>query len=149
MSAAWRAITVGAVILLGVAGLMLHPIDPAGYRDRAVQAATGTVSAVRTVWQLTQAHVDGQVFAPYERVVLGDAREAVATAQREMAALAVPDKASAAIRDELVPLLTESAAAVGDAGAVLEAGDDAAVRAVLARLMRAGDDLESFVDGHR
>jgi hypothetical protein len=143
------ALSIGLVLLLGAAVPMLRPIDAPGYQDRAVAAAEGGLSAVRTTALLARTTARGKAFGPYGAVVLGDAREAVATAQHELATVRVPDPESARLRDELSPLLAESSAAVGDAGLVLGGGDRGAIDAAAARLDGIGDRLESFVEGHR
>jgi len=147
--AMWYGIAIALVLLLGAAVPTLRPIDPAGYEDRAVASAEGSLSAVRTAALLARATASGKAFGPYGAVVLGDAREAVATAQRELTTARVPDRRSAALRDEVEPLLAESSAAVGDVGYVLGTGDRAGIDTAAARLDRIGDRLESFVEAHR
>jgi len=145
----WYVIGSGVMIMLAVVGLLLLPIDQAGYRDIAVKSAQGSLAAVRTVALVGRASLAGKAFSPYTDVLLGDAREAVATSQQDLAGAEVPGNSSARLRDEVLPLLADSAAAVGDAGMVLGAGDDDALRAAVERLDRLGDQRQSFVDSHR
>jgi hypothetical protein len=146
---AWCAVVVGLVLLVALAVPAMWPVDATAYRGTAVMAAQDSLSAVRTTALVADARLKGQIFAGYTSVMVDDARTATATAQGELAGSEVPDATSARLRDDLAPLLSASAAAVGDAGTALSAGDDTALRAVLARLTRVGDDLQAFVEGHR
>ena len=133
-------VAVGAIVitvLLGVLGASTWPRDPAQYRDTASQAVQGTLSAVGTVALLADAHQRGRTSAPYESVVLAQARKAVATAQEEMTTNEIPDAESAKLRDRLVPLLVRAQVLLTNGRGGLED------RAGLNQL---ADDLRAFID---
>src|SRR4051794_13458936 len=104
--AAWTAIAALATVMLGIAGGVLWPTDAAGYNDRLVAAAEGSLSAVRT---LVVAH-DADSMSPYRRVLVEDAREDVAASLHDVTLEEPPDPDSGRARDALLPLLAEASA---------------------------------------
>ncbi|MEV0680225.1 hypothetical protein AB0I60_27290 [Actinosynnema sp. NPDC050436] len=126
-----------------VAGLFPTSVD--GYRDAVVTAARDAASATSTAAAL----VASPTLPTYTDVVLADAREAVGTALAEVAELDVPDGTARGLRDEVLPLLTQAVAAVGDATAAAGGDDLATLRDQAPPLAQVGGRLRGFVEGHR
>jgi hypothetical protein len=131
---------IALAVLLGIAGLALWPVSPAGYRDRVVAIAQGTVSAVRTVTLLGAADQAHRVTPPYVASVMDSARDDVATSQHDLAVEPVAGPDAARLRDELAPLLDRAARLFADDDTAMRDGRD---------LTRLGDELESFVERYR
>lgn len=136
MRAAWTGVAVVLTVMLGIAGGVLWPTDTAGYNDRQVAAADGTLSALRT---LVVAH-DAEGISPYRRVLVEDARKDVATSLHDVTLEEPLDPESVRARNELLPLLVEASTLVSDPDPI-----DANVD----RLRDLGDRLSSYVEGHR
>jgi hypothetical protein len=132
----WRAVLVTLAVLLGLFGASNWPTGAAGYSDRLVKAADGTLSAVRTMD--TAAGAD--TLAPYRWVLVDGARTDVATSLNDVARDEAPDAASAGARDELLTLLTEAARLLTDPDPVAAHRD---------RWRDLGDRLAAFVAAHR
>jgi hypothetical protein len=135
-----RAGAIALAVLLGVVGLTMWPVSPAGYQDRVVAIAQGTVSAVRTVGLLGAAEQAHRLTAPYVASVMDSARDDVATSQHDLAVEPVVGPDAPRLRDELAPLLDRAARLFADDDAAMRAGGD---------LTRLGDQLESFVERYR
>jgi hypothetical protein len=127
---------VAITVLLGLAGAALWPTGAQGYQDRLVQAADGTLSAVRTMDTAGGA----ATLAPYRRVLVDDARVDVATSLHDVAQDEAPDAASAALRDQLLALLDEAARLLTDPDPIAAHRD---------RWRDLGDRLAAFVESHR
>ena len=145
---AWAAVAIMLVIVFGCGAQLVTPVSAKGYEDTVVKAAGGSLSAVRTTALLCLAHQQGQTWSTYDDTVLTDAREAVATSQHNLGTVDVPDAQSAALRDEVTPLLAKATTAVGDAGLALSDDDPAAIAKARAELDAIGEDLDTFVEEH-
>jgi hypothetical protein len=137
----------GAAILAAVvAGMVVNlvPPDADSYRQTAARAAQDALSAVTSVAETGRAVLEDRTFGTYDAVVLRDAREAVATSLDELTTEEVPEDARG-IRDEVLPILTEAARAVADAGTAYDGDDDTAIRAGVDRLTTVGRLLREVV----
>jgi hypothetical protein len=123
-----------------------RPADAKAYHRTAVQVAESLHDGVRTGWLVGRAELDGRVFGAYTQAAFGDASDAVAGASKQFAAEAPPDPASARLRDQLTPLVTEAPRALADAQ---EAGDDAQLRRAVAALGRLADRLDDFIEANK
>lgn len=138
--AAFRLAAIVLAVLLGVAGMVLWPVNASGYQDRVVSIAQGTLSAVRTVTVLADADRQGDVLVAYVATMMDSARDDVATSQSDLAQEPAEHPDSVRLRDELAPLLDRAAALLAD--------DDTAMRSGPA-LRSLGDQLASFLDRYR
>jgi hypothetical protein len=134
----------GTVLLLAVCGLLGYcsavPPDFHDFRVAAVRTA-GTAHDALLTADLTGAAVrDGQAPGPYAAVLLDDSAKSLASSVSAFAELAPPDEAATAMRDDLLPLLSEAVARLGDAA------HDPARTDGLAGL---AERLGAFADGHR
>lgn len=132
----WVGLAVVTAVLLGVAGLVLWPVGPDGYRDRVVAAAEGALSAVRTTVLAGAA----DTLSSHRLVLVDDAREDIATSLHDLAVEEAPDEAGARLRDELQPLLERALALLTD--------EDPAQRH-REQLGTLGDALAAFVEHNR
>jgi hypothetical protein len=138
------------VLCWGGAGyLMTKPTDYHDYRVAAVQSAQSAYNSVATVAVTGAAELDGRVFAPYLSTVLGNARKALAGAAKQFTEQAPPSAATAAIRDQLGPLLLTANSTVGDVERAASDRDDQALRQALRSLDPVVRDLSSFIEDHR
>jgi hypothetical protein len=133
----------------GAGYLMTKPTDYHDYRVAAVQSAQSAYNSVATVSVTGAAKLDGRVFAPYLSTVLDNARKALAGAAKQFTDQAPPDAATAAIRDQLGPLLLAANSTVGDVERAAADRDDQAMRQALRSLDPVSDDLSKFIEDHR
>ena len=115
-------------------------------------AGIGTSSALtaaRTAALFGRADSDGRMTQPYGEMLLQNARVASATAQSDIAEQEVPTSSSAVLRDQLVPMLVDVSAAVGDMRIAADAGDEGGVRSTIDRLDRLAEQLSTFVESNQ
>ena len=142
-----RAVSTVVVVLawVGVVVWSVLPPSPDGYLVGAVSAAQDAVSATGTVLLVGQADLDGQLLSPYTATALDDAQQAAATATQDLLAAPVPDADSAAIRQELLPMLVAASDGVTAVVTATSNQDQDAVRAALTALSPVRDQLDQFV----
>jgi hypothetical protein len=133
----------------GAGYLMTKPIDHHDYRVAAVQSAQSAYNSVATVAVTGAAKLDGRVFAPYLSTVLDDARKALAGAAKQFADQAPPTVATAAMRDQLGPLLLTASSTVGEVQRAAADRDDRALRQALRSLDPVARELSKFIEDHR
>ena len=136
MRSVWRAVLVTLAVLLGLFGASSWPTGAAGYSDRLVQAADGSLSAVRTM----DIAAGADTLTPYRWVLVDGARTDVATSLHDVAQEEAPDAASAGARDELLALLDEAARLLTDPDPIAAHRD---------QWRDLGDRLAAFVEAHR
>jgi hypothetical protein len=136
----WTATGLATVALIwgGAGYLLTRPTDFHEYRVTAVGSAQSAYNALATARLTGQALENGRVTTPYAQSVYDDAREALAGAAKEFAAVSPPDDRTTALRDELAPLLTGASTALTD----IEDGQPGAGEQV-------ADALHDFVDEHK
>lgn len=133
-----------AVVLAGV-----WPQTPGGFRSTVETSVQDAVSAVGTARLAGQTALRGRTFGAYESTVLDDARESVATATSDVLELQVPDEASRQSRDQVLPLLQESARLIGDLGTGLDEDDQTAASAAVDGLGAVRERLVTALEGLR
>lgn len=140
------AVAVVLALLWGGAGyLVTRPTTFHDYRVTAVGAARSAYNALATARLTGSARLDRRVTAPFLESVLGDCREAVAGAAKRFTGESPPDTRTAAMRDELGPLLVRASAALDG---MERAGDDAALRAALGPVAAAAEEVDGFLEAH-
>ncbi|MFC3897477.1 hypothetical protein ACFOWZ_38890 [Lentzea rhizosphaerae] len=107
------------------------------------------VPSVGTACITGQTALGGNTFGPYESTVLEDARKSVAAAISDIAESQVHDQSSRDLRDEVLPLLQDSARLFGDLDAGLEDDDRAAATGAVDGLAAVGDELTTVLEGLR
>lgn len=139
MSARGLAAGAAALALLwgGAGYLVSKPDDVHDYRVAATGAAQTAHDAVVTAALAGNLLQAGRVVRPYAETIWSDGRDALAGAEKRLAAVRPADERTEAMRDEVGPLLISAGAALdaiagGDAGA----GDQVA------------DALEAFGEAH-
>ncbi|WP_143467157.1 hypothetical protein [Lentzea kentuckyensis] len=133
-----------AVVLIGV-----WPVSAGQYRSTVETGVQEAVSSVGTARIAGQQALRGNTFPPYQSTVVDDARKALATAASDVMELQVPGPDSARLRDDVSPLLQDSARLVGDLGAALENDDRPAAEAAVAGLTAVGEKLAAVLEGLR
>jgi hypothetical protein len=78
-------------------------------------------------------------------VALDDAQQAAATAAQDLLAAPVPDDTSAAVREQLVPMLVAASDAVTAVQTAVTGGDEQAVQVAVDGLVPVRDELDQFV----
>jgi hypothetical protein len=143
-----RVIVVAAVlgaVLVGLGVLSQLPTDYTGFREAAVKAAQGSLAGVRSLRLAAEASRHGNMLPPVLSTVVDDSRTAATTAVQQFGLEDVPDERSAALRDELSPLLADAVRTIADAARAIDDGDDAQLRDAVDRLGGTGDKLDDFV----
>jgi hypothetical protein len=145
------AIVCGAVVLavLVFFAWVTGPPTAHDYRTDAQKAASGSLSAVRTVVLAGRADLAGKVLDPYLATALDDATDAARTTQSNLAGQSPPDAASRSLRDRLAPMLAQAVAGIGDVSVAVDDRDDAALSAALDRLDALGDKLDKFLESRQ
>jgi hypothetical protein len=140
-----RRIMAGALVglLVVVCGLLgygsVQPPNHHEFRVTAVRTAQAAHDALRTADLTGGAVRDGNAPGPYAAVLLDGSAKSLGSAVSTFAELSPPDKASVAMRDELLPMLTEAVRRLGDAAADPTHTDGVALLA---------DKLGGFVERH-
>lgn len=132
----WAVLICLGVALLALVLLGVWPQTAGGYRSTAESSVQDALSAVGTARIAGQVAVRDSAFHSYESTVLDDARTSVTTAFSDVGDLPAPDSGSRRVRDEVLPLLQESARLIDDLD--LSLGEDD-----LASATRAVDGLGS------
>lgn len=136
---------VSVVGLLGLGVLVEWPVSELSYRQDAAAAAEQVVSAAGTALLLGQACLNGDTLGPYLSLGLQTASTEAAGAVSGLLGQQLPGDRAAVIRDQLVPVLTGAASAIGSLTAATDAGDDDAVQAAIDTLTPLRDQLREFV----
>ena len=134
-----------ALVWGGAGYLVTRPTTFHDYRVTAVDAARSAYNALATARIAGTARLDRRVTEPYLESVLADSREALAGAAKRFAGESPPDARTAAMRDELGPMLVRASAALDG---LENAGDDAALRAALGPVAEAADEVDGFLEAH-
>jgi hypothetical protein len=144
------------VVLIGLGAALLAlvlagvwPQTASGYRSTVETSVQDAVSSVGTARLTGQAALRGNTFGSYESTVLDDARKSVATAISDVVESQTPDPDSRRLRDEVLPLLQESARLLGDLDAGLGDDDRAAAEDAVNRLALVGERLTTALEGLR
>ncbi|GAB2813420.1 hypothetical protein [Lentzea nigeriaca] len=141
-------ISVGAVLLaLVLTGVW--PETPGQFRSTVETSVQDALSSVGTAHTTGQTALRGNAFGPYESTVLEDARRSVATAITDIVESEVPDQDSRRLRDEVLPLLQESARLISDLGTGLSEDDRGAVSAAAEGLVGVRERLTAVLGGLR
>jgi hypothetical protein len=141
-------ISLGAVLLaLVLTGVW--PETPGQFRSTVESSVQDALSSVGTARTTGQTALQGNTFGPYESTVLNNARKSVATAITDVVESEVPDQDSRRLRDEVLPLLQESARLIGDLGTGLDEDDRGAVSAAADGLGGVGERLTAVLGGLR
>lgn len=144
-----RWATAGAVVLAllwgGAGYLVTRPTTFHDYRMTAVDAAQSTYNALATARLAGAARLDRRVTEPFLDSVLADSREALAGAAKRFAGESPPDARTAAMRDELGPMLVRASTALDG---LENAADDAALRAALDPVAAAAGEVDGFLEAH-
>ena len=137
----WAAAGLTAVALAwgGAGYLATKPVDFHDYRVTAVGAAQSAYDALATTSLTGDALLAGRVTRPYADSMLGDARSALAGAAKQFTDVAPPDDRTAAMRDQLGPLLIR-------ANAVLPGTSDDLTRGALDAIRPVEAGLGQFLD---
>jgi hypothetical protein len=137
------AVTAAVLVGLGVTSQL--PSDYDSFREAAVKAAQGSLAGVRSLLLAAEAGRHGNMLPPVLSTVVDDSRTAATTAAQQIGLEDVPDERSAALRDELSPLLTDAIRTIADTARAIDDGDDTQLREALDRLSATGDKLDEFV----
>jgi hypothetical protein len=148
-----KRIIAGAVVVfvlcLGwLAFASTQPPEYHDYRKTANEAAQAAHDAVRTTALTVQALLEHQVTSAYVSVVVDQATTAVAGAAQQLAAIAPPDDATAAMRAELSPLLAEATRQIGDVSTALSADQPDAIQNAAKGLGTLGDRFDKYLEEH-
>ncbi|WP_067509453.1 hypothetical protein [Actinoplanes sp. TFC3] len=138
------AVTITALVLLwaGFAYNLSRPVNYQGFHRTMLQVAETVHDATQTGRLAAQQQLAGQVIAPFTRTVFDDATRALAGAEKKFAGQAPPDARSAALRDQLAPLLATAVTTLADTA---QAGDDQALRTGADQLGELAERLGDFI----
>ncbi|MFI5890086.1 hypothetical protein ACIA5D_08185 [Actinoplanes sp. NPDC051513] len=141
------AIAAVAVVLLwaGFAYDMSRPADGKQYRRTMLQVAEAAYDATQTGRLVGEQELAGNVTAAYAITAYDDATKALAGAQQKFAGEGPPDDRSAALRDQLSPLLSDAVLTLGDTA---QARDDRALRDGVRKLDVLAGKLDDFVTAY-
>ncbi|GLZ28450.1 hypothetical protein Lesp02_06400 [Lentzea sp. NBRC 105346] len=127
----WLLAGTVVVVALGAIGLGLLPTTEDGFRSTAVTSARDTRSAVLSTREVGAAALRGRVLQSYVNIAVQRARDQVSTAITDLVDTEVPGPSSQRLRDEVLPMLTRSAARINDVATASSTEDrDALSRAV-------------------
>ncbi|MEV6909297.1 hypothetical protein [Amycolatopsis sp. NPDC051071] len=144
----WIALSGAVVAFAAFVAPVVIPTSFDDYRKTAVQAAQDALGQVRTVALVVEAARDGRTLKPYVSQVFWQSREALGTAQKEMAAEEVPDARAKSVEAQIVPLLAASIRQVNAAEITLD-DDVTAAGTAVRELTDLGDQLAVFVGRYR
>ena len=134
------------VLWAGLALVVSRPADAAGYHRTALASAEAAHDAATTGSLIGRGQLDGRVFPPFAADGYQDALRALSSAQRDLTEQVPPGEDSAALRDELVPLLQ----AVGhDLAGAASAGGDEELRDAVVSLDEDAQRLTDLIDQER
>jgi hypothetical protein len=125
-----------------------QPPDFHAYRKTAVQAAEAAHDALRTADLTVDAYLAHKAFGTYVGTVLDDCVSSTSSALGQLTEVPPPDARTAALRDELAPLLDDAAHRLGDVHRAAEADDPAQLRAAKAPLTPLAERIADFLDRH-
>ncbi|WP_433362607.1 hypothetical protein ACQPZX_30625 [Actinoplanes sp. CA-142083] len=148
MEARGRAVIAGTAVALLWAGFAYNvsrPADAKQYQRTMLQVAEAAHDATQTGRLVGEQELAGNVTGAYAITAFGDATKALAGAQQKFAGEGPPDDRSAALRDQLSPLLSEAVLTLGDTA---QAGDDKALRDGVRRLDVLAGKLSAFVTAY-
>jgi hypothetical protein len=126
----------------------LQPPDFQDYRKTAVQAAEASHDALRTAALTVDASLAHHTFDTYLATMLDDCVGSASSALGQFNEEPPADERSAALRDEVAPLLAEAASRLGEVDRAAGAGDEARLRAAAEPLTPLGERLAEFLDRH-
>ncbi|GGU77140.1 hypothetical protein [Lentzea flava] len=141
-------ISLGAV-LLALVLLGVWPTTSGQFRSTVESSVQDAVSSVGTARTTGQTALRGNTFGAYESTVLDDTRKSVATAITDVVESEVPDQDSRRLRDEVLPLLQESARLIGDLGTGLDSDDRGLASSATDGLAEVGERLTAALEGLR
>ncbi len=130
-------VLVAALVAASVPGFLPETED--GYVSTLVSSARDVRSAVLTAATVGESAARGAVFPAYVEASVQDARDEVSTAVKDVADTEAPGPRARERRDELLPLLTKSAALVGDVA------DEQARDAAVGGLRDVAEQLTAFL----
>jgi hypothetical protein len=142
-----------ALVALGLAGCVSHPVGPARtfgtYEDKAVTTAEAALSAVSTTMLAADIGTDGGAWGTYLSVVISEQEDEIATVQSTFASVQPPDTRSDALRRQLDDILGPAVSHVTDVRITVRRGQLSDLADVAAPL--AGDQarLRAFLAGHQ
>ncbi len=143
----WTAVVV--LVLLAVFALLdVLPTSPDSYRSDAASTAQEALSAGGTAALVGRASLDGNVFSGYASVALSDARTAASQAVDELLAAQAPAE-SLPLRDQLQPLLADTAASIAGLQAHLDADDTDRAAAAVDHLTALTNQLSEFIEANK
>ncbi len=123
-----------------------RPPDSEDYHRTVVQVADSAHNATRTGWLTGRQKLAGQVFDTFASAAFDDATKALAGASKQFAEQGPPDERSAALRDELSPLVEDAVRWLGSAA---QAQDDEALRTAVEALGALADRVEAFIEANQ
>jgi hypothetical protein len=136
-------------LLLAVALIGVWPPTPGQFRSTVETSVQDAVSSVGTARLAGQAALRDNTFGAYESTVLEDSRKAVATAISDVVESQLPDPGARRLRDEVLPLLQDSARLLGDLDTGLQEDDEAVATGAVDGLAAVGEKLTSVLEGLR
>jgi hypothetical protein len=145
------ALVVSLLIVAWMAGYTLlgRAPDATAYRTLCVRAAQSALDGLETTRLVADSHGEAGVAAATATSILDDAGTLVGDGQSTLAGVAPPDRDSAALRDEVTPLLAQANEVYGDVARARAEGDRLARRAAVARIEPLATKLRAFVERHR
>jgi hypothetical protein len=123
--------------------------DATAYRTLCVRAAQSALDGLETTRLVADDHGEARVPAATATSLLDDAGTLVGDGQSTLAGVTPPDPASAALRDEVTPLLAQANKLYGDVTLARAQGDRPAWRAAVARIEPLARRLRAYVERHR
>jgi len=143
------AVAAVVVLLLGWLGFSsTRPPDFHDYRKLAVESADSAYGAVRTASLAVTASLEHKAPGPYLSVMLDGCVRDASGAIGQFAQLPPPDAGTAAMRDELAPLLAEAVRQTGDVRAAADRADPTGLRDAAAGLQALAERLDDFLERH-
>ncbi|WP_020421309.1 hypothetical protein [Amycolatopsis sp. ATCC 39116] len=121
----------------------------ASYEDSAVVRAQEGLSAVGTLHQIIRAHTEGRLFPTYATAATDDVLATATKALEELDSRPPTSPETQQLYDELHPRLQDAVARVTEARDALDSGDTGRIAAADTQLVRAADELTTFVTSHQ
>jgi len=142
-----------ALVALGLAGCVSHPVGPARtferYEDKAVTTAEAALSAVSTTMLAADVGTDGGAWGTFLSVVISEQEDEISTVQSTFASVQPPDTRADALRQQLDDILTPAVAHVTDVRITVRRGRLDELAGVAAPLSGDQTRLRAFVADHQ